>query len=397
MSSLKVALISEEYPPYMIGGAGTFCYYLARYLSEKRIPTTVFSGRSKKIFAQKVNDYLEVVRLPCFDFPPRFIWFQLQNFRSISKKLKNYSVIHAVTPEVSPICVYLKKKLKSPLVTSYHGFTKYEMKAFIEAPISQWTLGDLSYHVLEYPLFEMFTRLSLTNSDHAVSCSYTILNELRSNYEGLDLERSSVIYNGIDLEEIESIRNSSTKADTENDFTLIYYGRLLWLKGITYLIEAFRILVNDFPNLKLKIFGKGPLGHAILVLASDSSLKNRIQILGHVPRTRLLFELMKADVAVLPSLREAQPLSVLEAMAARKPVVAFNLPFANEYIKDSYNGMLAKAKDPIDLANKIKVLLSDAKLRHQIGENAYKYVEQNHNWNLLIDKYIDVYKKVAHF
>jgi len=397
LGSLKVALVSEEYPPYMIGGAGTVCYHLACYLSKRGIDTTVFSGRSSKLAAERINDYLEVVRLPCFNFPPRFVWFQLQNFFSISRRLKDYTVIHAINPEVSPICIYVKKKLNKALVTSYHGCTRYELKAFIDGPLSQWTIGDFGYHVLGYPLYEIFTQSSLTNSDHIISCSYAILNELRSTYENIDLKRSSVIYNGINLDEIESIEKNRIKTQNGNDLTLIYYGRLFRLKGIIYLIKAFRLLVHDYPDLKLKIYGKGPLKRTIQVLVSDLGLKDKIHVLGQIPRTKLLMEIMRADVAILPSLREAQPLSVLEAMACKKPVVVFNFPFVSEYIKDSYNGLLAKPKDPEDLASKISILLSDEKLRRRLGQNAYMYVKHHHNWDNLVDKYIEVYKKVTHF
>jgi len=104
---------------------------------------------------------------------------------------------------------------------------------------------------------------------------------------------------------------------------------------------------------------------------------------------------MKADVVVLPSMREAQPLSVLEAMACKKPVVVFDLPFASEYIKSSMNGMTARPGDPRDLADKISMLLSDRNLRSRIGHEAYEHIKHNHNWSDLIDRYIDVYEKVS--
>ena len=397
LCSLKVALISEEFPPYIIGGTGTFCYNLACWLSKRGVSTTVFSGGSNKLVREKVNSYLEVVRLPCLDFPPRFIWFQLQNFSTISRQLKDCTVIHSVTPEVSPICVYLKMKLGKPLVTSYHGVTRYEMKAFLNIPISHWTAKEFGFHVLGSPLFGTSNRLSITNSDHIISCSYAILNELRSTYEQLNLEKSSVIYNGIDLDEIGNLERNCTTTENTNDLTLIYYGRLNWLKGITYLVKAFKLLLRDYPNLILKIFGEGPLRHSIQAFVCDSGLKNKVHISSQIPRNKLLKEIMKADVVALPSMREAQPISVLEAMACKKPVVVFNLPFVHEYIQDSFNGLLAKAQDSKDLADKISILLSDKRFRNKLGRNAFEYVRQHHNWDNLVDKYISVYKKVTHF
>ena len=78
---------------------------------------------------------------------------------------------------------------------------------------------------------------------------------------------------------------------------------------------------------------------------------------------------MKADLVVLPSLREAQPISVLEAMACKKPVVVFDLPFAREYIEDMSNGLMANARDSKDLAEKISILLRDHKLRVEMGQS----------------------------
>ena len=136
-------------------------------------------------------------------------------------------------------------------------------------------------------------------------------------------------------------------------FPLIFMGRLYYYKGITYLIEAFEYLINDYPDLKLNIFGSGPMKDKIQTRILNRGLKNKIFVRGQVERSQLMQEILKSDVVVLPSLREAQPVSVLEAMALRKPVVVFDFNFAREYIIDKHNGFLARPKDSKDLASKI--------------------------------------------
>lgn len=391
-----MALISEEFPPFMFGGISTVCYDLAHSLSKKGIDTTVFCGRSNRPTLERLDDHLEIARLPCLDIPPRFLWFQLQNFLNLTKQLKDHTLIHAVNPQVSPMCIYLKMKLNKPLVTSYHGVPAYDLEAFINSPTFSWALGDFAYQVLEYPLNDNFTRISLMKSDHVVSCSNTTLNELRSIYGRPNPRNSSVIYNGINFERTERIQSCFPNERDGENLTLIYNGRLYWHKGITYLIKAFELLIHDFPNLNLKVFGTGPLSNKIRALVSTLGLKDKVFILGYVEsHDQLLSEVMKADIAVFPSLREAQPMSVLEAMAFKKPVVVFDLPFASEYVKAHYNGLLARPKDPKDLANKIGILISDEKLRHQLGQNAYMYVKQHHNWASLVDKYVEIYNRVT--
>jgi glycosyltransferase involved in cell wall biosynthesis len=57
------------------------------------------------------------------------------------------------------------------------------------------------------------------------------------------------------------------------------------------------------------------------------------------------------------------------------------------------NGLLAKAGDIDDLARKLELLVSDRSLRHRIGKSAYQHVKKNHNWDIQVDKYLEVYAK----
>ena len=391
-----VALFSEEYPPFAFGGISTVTYDLAQSLSKRRVPTTVFCGKSYNVAIEIVSDYLKIVRLPCVDFPPRFVWFQFQNLKNALKHLDRHIIIHSVNPQVSLLCTYLKKKLDRPLVTSYHGVPVFDSKSFLDSPINSWTTGDFGYNVIEFPVNEFHMRLSLANSDRIVSCSKITLNELKTVYSGIDnLKNSIVINNGVDFENLKNIRNDFREKEGLNALTIIFVGRLYYIKGITYLLKAFEFLIRDYPNTKLKIFGNGPLKETIRSMIKQKDLESKVFIMGQVERNKLLEELSKADIFVLPSLREAQSMSLLEAMAFEKPVVVFDYPFFRECIKHMYNGLLAKPRDAYDLAEKIGYLLSDSKLRKKISYNAAEYVKQNHNWDILVNDYINLYKSLS--
>jgi glycosyltransferase involved in cell wall biosynthesis len=219
---------------------------------------------------------------------------------------------------------------------------------------------------------------------------------MRSLYSNLDMKKSSVIYNGIDFQDIGKAEETSRcLPNNQMDHTLLFYGRLSWLKGTSYLLEAFTRLLKEYPSTQLKIFGKGPMEEQISKSVVKNGLKGRVQLCGHIPRNKLLLEIIKSDIVVLPSLREAQPLSVLEAMACKKPVVVFDFPFVKEYVRDATTGLLANPLESQNLADKIEILLSDSKLRRRIGENSYNYTKKHHNWESLIDKYINIYRKIA--
>jgi glycosyltransferase involved in cell wall biosynthesis len=85
---------------------------------------------------------------------------------------------------------------------------------------------------------------------------------------------------------------------------------------------------------------------------------------------------------------------VLEAMACKKAVLAFNLPFASEVITHGETGLLAKPRDIKDLTEGIELLASDKNLRLKLGQAASQYVRANHNWDIQSDKFLKIYEEL---
>jgi len=356
------------------------------------VPTTIFTGGGSKCEVETVNDFLEIIRLPGIHFPPRGLWYQLRHFRLLSNLLKEHSIVHGISPDASVLFSFYKNKLKKPFVATIHAVSARAQKVFVNTPVLSWTLSDFALYVIEHPWHEFVIRSCLANSDHIVACSFNTFNELRTTYDNLPTSRISVICNGIDFDEIDSIRIEDADNNDKISLSIVFAGRLFWIKGVFHLLRAMETLSFDFKNLRLKIFGIGPQEHRIRQFISDRGLKDMVLLKGRVPHKQLITEIKRSDLLVLPSLYEAQPMVALEAMACKKPVVAFNAPFAHEIIKNGYNGILARAYDPKDLSDKILLLLSDEELRRKLGGNAYDYVKREHNWDIQINKYLDVYR-----
>jgi len=209
------------------------------------------------------------------------------------------------------------------------------------------------------------------------------------------MNKVSVIHNGIDFNEIENIEIAHEKLDNQFDFSIIYAGRLFWMKGVMFVLKAFEILHRDFKSLELKIYGKGPLERKIKRFIFNAGLESNVHLGGYLPHKDLLAEIKKSDVVVFPSLYESQPMIALEAMACKKPLVVFDLPYARELIVNEHNGLLAEIRNVKDLSEKIRLLLSDEKLRFKLGQNGYKYVKREHNWDVLVESYLKIYQNVA--
>jgi glycosyltransferase involved in cell wall biosynthesis len=226
-----------------------------------------------------------------------------------------------------------------------------------------------------------------------VVCGASTRDEMVKIYRDIDPQKISVINNGINFEKINKIENSSS---WENDSLIVFFGRLIWRKGILHLVKALSFLTRDFPELKLKIFGTGPLEQKIKTLSTELNLQDNVDLLGHVPYAELIENIKKSSLVALPSLYEVGPyISALEAMACKKPLVVFDSPFTREFILNMRNGVMAKSGDAKDLSEKISLLLRNEDLRREIGKNAYDFVNTKHDWNVLVDQYLKIYESLT--
>ncbi len=145
-------------------------------------------------------------------------------------------------------------------------------------------------------------------------------------------------------------------------------GRLVPIKGLEYLLEAAALVVRRRPAAVFVLVGDGPLRLA---------LENRARALGLVRQVRFAGWRMDVehvygdlDVVVLPSLHEGTPVSVIEAMAAGRPVVATRVGGVPDLLQDGETGLLVPPRDPAALAAAILDLLEDPTLRARLGEAA---------------------------
>jgi glycosyltransferase involved in cell wall biosynthesis len=393
---LKVVLISHEFPPFFFGGVGAHCYNLAYNLAKTGTHVTVLAGGSKEIEIKKMNNRLEVIRLPYFDFPSRPFWFQIRNFQVFSKLLNNYDVIHVVDAQSGVLPIYIAKKLKKPVVTSIHSVPPiFTLKNLVYCPLGDISMGDIGLDFFENPLRTFATKFCLLNSSHVIFCGLYALEKAKT-YLGIGIQKPTVIYNGISFGEIKHYLSSYDDNIAEGA-KIVFMGRLFYFKGLVHLMRALALLKKDLKQFSVEIFGEGPLQNKIAKLASSLGLNNEVHLRGFLnDRSKLLKEIMEAKVVVLPSLHEVGPsIAALEAMACKKPVLAFDRPFTREFIVSMQNGLLAKPYDVDDFAKKLYLLLTDTELCAKLGQNAHEYVKENHNWSTLIKEYIKIYNMVS--
>ena len=132
----------------------------------------------------------------------------------------------------------------------------------------------------------------------------------------------------------------------------------------------------------------------------ESGNSNRIKIFPHMPKRDLLELVNLADIFILPNSAKdrmslfTSPIKLFEYMASKRPIVASRMPSIEEILKDNSNAFLFDPDNAEDLADKLELVISNEKLRKEIGVNANKWVIENHSWDVISKRVIDVYGKL---
>lgn len=181
---------------------------------------------------------------------------------------------------------------------------------------------------------------------------------------GVDSSKIDVVHNGIPLDPYAGPCDPALHLSLTGGRNLpivLTSARLHMQKGHDHLIEAAALV----PNALFVLAGDGPERERLVRLRDTLGLRERIVFLGH--RVDVPSLLKACDVFVLPSLYEGLPVSVLEAMAAGKPVIATRVGGTDEAIEHGQSGMLVPAADPTHLAQSINTLIADRGLARRLA------------------------------
>jgi len=385
---MRICFISFEYPPKIIGGMGTYAEQLIEGLEEKGIDTYVITFGDKNYYDKKVCR----ISVPNVLYWRRlfFISSAFDSFRIINKKFK-FDLIHL--NGTYPIV----RSPRLPVVSTLHALPNFrQARLALKFLRSHMTRGDIAYLLLKNPVGSIFDVTTAQASDRIICPSPGLARDIMS-YCFAQRQKIRVIQNGINLKKLDETECSGVSLlddyHIQKDNFLLYMGRLSLIKGVQYLIEAFRIVQKRHPNLQLVIAGNGEFEQHLRKLASKT--KNII-FLGYVESIKEKKLLYNACIGVvLPSSAyEVLPMTILEGMANCKPIIASDIEGNAFLVKHGKNGFLSKPRDPEDLANLINLLCEDRVLARKMGQLGRRMVESEYTVSTMVDKTLKTYKSL---
>jgi glycosyltransferase involved in cell wall biosynthesis len=178
---------------------------------------------------------------------------------------------------------------------------------------------------------------------------------------------------------------------------ILYAGNLVRGKGVDVLLRAAAELKRRRVNYELKILGQGPAQASLRVLARELGIDSQVTWSPFVAQSLMPLEYGTSTVTVLPSQGNAEGLglTLVEALLAGSAAVGTPAGGIPEVVLHEQTGLIARAGDPVDLADQLQRLLSDAPLRERLTRAGKELVLRTYSPEPAIGRFLDMYHAVA--
>jgi glycosyltransferase involved in cell wall biosynthesis len=291
-------------------------------------------------------------------------------------------LIYITNTLLSGLAPALRRRLGVPIVCGLHG-------------------EDIFLDGLPEPYRAQALTLIRQNSaaiDHFIAISQYYLNVFVGRI-GVAPQRVSLVHPGIALQ---AYPTALPAADPNRPLTIGYLARFSPEKGLHVLVEAFLLLWRSgkFPGLRLRAAGYLSKAYAAYVnglrhCLRQAGAERQVEFLGNVDRSQKLAFLRSLDVFSIPTIyRDPKGLPVLEALASGVPVVVPQHGVFPEWIDATGGGLLHRPEDPVDLAEKLAILLQNAEQRQEFAKRGQQAVFTQFSAHQMAQSAMAVYQKV---
>ena len=176
---------------------------------------------------------------------------------------------------------------------------------------------------------------------------------------------------------------------------IMFTARMIKEKGIEVILEAARILYDDYKDkILFELCGGLTSNKRKNYVSAEvlNSFGDRNYLIWMGMRDDVHELLNDSHIFVFPSYyKEGLPKSCIEANAVGRPIITTNSVGCKDTVIDGYNGFLIPVRDAKALAEKLRILIDDKELRQQMGRNARKYAEENFSIEDVIKRHLDIY------
>ena len=271
------------------------------------------------------------------------------------------------------------KMIHIPSVSTLHTLEVPQKRKY-----AYWRL-NLKWFVLKYFCDAILTVSKKTREHHL-------------QYGKLPQHKIKTIYNGIQLSRFQK-RNQHSLDQIKLELGLKSHNIVITTvavlreqKGIQYMFKALPEILRHIPNLTYLVVGDGKYATSLQDLVAELHINNHVIFAGH--RTDIPDILALSDLFVLPSLGDALPTVLIEALAAETPVIATQVGGIPEIIEDGSNGLLVPSSDSKSLAEACLKILKDRELSHRLTANGLETAKHRFDVKVQVGQLENLYTEL---
>jgi len=403
---MKILFLSEDFPPFGIGGSAVVAYNLAKGLKDKGHDVFVITTiREKLNQGEFESDGLKIFRIYS-DYHPRWqSWFSLYNpqvvfkVKKIIKEIKPDIVhVHNVHWHFSYHCLKIAKSYaRAVFLTAHDVMMVHYGKLMPKNGSCFYKISILDQIREAEKRYNPFRNIIIRHYLKYVDKIFAVSNAIKKILAINNIKNVETIYNGIDVEnwkiDPEKISDFKKKYSLQNKKIILFAGRLSGAKGGQEILKAIVQIKGEIGNVILLVAGErnkyvGEMENLIRKL----HIEQYVKFIGWLDREEAKSAFFASDVCITPSIYlDPFPTVNLEAMASKKPIIGTQFGGTPEIVVDKETGYLVNSSDTKDMADKTVELLKNPQKAKQFGEAGYKRVKENFSLQKQIEETLNFY------
>jgi glycosyltransferase involved in cell wall biosynthesis len=377
---MKILYLIQRFLPY-IGGAENHLHQIAkRLVPYYEVSVITFGSKNQKY---------QVDRIPVRSYRGfRIHWGS--GFTTISHGMledllrMKPDIIHSHTYGFShtDLASFISKIKNIPLVltTHYDRSRTYKLSKILLREIYDNLIGRMTLNLAN-------KILAATDYEKKFLVSKFSLND----------EKVSVVPNGVEFDKFSNLPDPQSlisQYGLQKNRVALFVGRIERKKGLQYLLEATPKVASEFPNFKILLVGPDwGYRNELKKIAKRIQIDDLVIFAGQLKEIDLLKAYNLSEFSILPSLGEATGLTILESMAAGRPIIASRLPTIAEFVVHEKDGILFEPGNSEKLASSIISLMSNQQLKNKLIYNG-KIISKQRDWAEIAKMVDDVYRQI---
>jgi len=400
---VKILILSDDFPPLVLGGAGVVAFNLAQGLQKAGHEIFVITavGRKEKEGWTEFEG-LKIFRIYSHYHPRWRAYLSLYNFQTISKIKKiikevKPQIVHAhnIHTHLSYYSLKIAKKQATTVFLTAHDTMLYSYGKVVDEFKISWVQELKNYRLRYNPMRNLIIRCYLKYVDRIIAVSNILWHALVNN----GIKNVITIHNGIDLDGWttldESVVNFKKRYRLKDKKIVLFVGRLSGAKGGLNLVKAMAVAIKKYPKAILLIVGREDrYADVIKDTAKKENIAKHLIITGWLDRREIVTAYKSSDIVVFPSVYlDPFGMNNIEAMATQKPVIATCYGGAHEIVINGETGYIVNPNDINSFAEKILDLFKDEARAQMMGRKGRERVEKNFTLKQQVGKYSDLYRR----